>query len=411
MSRFRLLSWWATAFWIELLTIMLLIGAFFTGAEVLAQTADNRLTLLVFKDPICDPCKAWKAAYEDPRTGLCIRINRLYRMKNAMPVKDYPELAQRYGIRVVPTFLLTDSAGHEVHRVERFNSPAQLLRDLAKAPRARNRSTAPTLPIQNYQPTVPERNPINEQLQSANQTLQEQQDLLRGQIRDMQKYAESQRQRAEAANSRLTQERAKSEKLSTDSNAAEAKIRLASQQMQSTETQIVELQRLLRELSSNNTEAAECKDGVCPLPTPNVPAQTKTQQVERKGILRKIFHHGVQLGVDVGFTHAQTEILVPIAAASGPIGIAAVSGFMLFRAWRRRKRRSASRSPGTTVVVDGPSPPAKERIDTQFVNVESDSYRAAHEKARQQVARRYPGSQEILEAELSLTHQFLAGQS
>ncbi len=63
-----------------------------------------------------------------------------------------------------------------------------------------------------------------------------------------------------------------------------------------------------------------------------------------------------------------------------------------------------------TVVIDAPAVPPKERIDTQFVNVESDNYQRAHEQARQQVVRRYPGSQEILEAELSLTHQFLSGQ-
>jgi hypothetical protein len=60
-------------------------------------------------------------------------------------------------------------------------------------------------------------------------------------------------------------------------------------------------------------------------------------------------------------------------------------------------------------VVDAPEPPARHRIDTRFVNVENDSYQRAHEQARAEVARRYPGSQEILEAELSLTRQFLAG--
>ena len=58
---------------------------------------------------------------------------------------------------------------------------------------------------------------------------------------------------------------------------------------------------------------------------------------------------------------------------------------------------------------DAPQAPNKYRIDTQFVNVESDHYQRAHELARQQIARRYPGSQEILEAELSLTRQFAAG--
>lgn len=71
------------------------------------------------------------------------------------------------------------------------------------------------------------------------------------------------------------------------------------------------------------------------------------------------------------------------------------------------------RYPGTRrehYVVDSPTPKPERRIDTQFVNIENDSYRVAHEEARQEIARRYPGSQEILEAELNLTRQFLAGQ-
>lgn len=75
----------------------------------------------------------------------------------------------------------------------------------------------------------------------------------------------------------------------------------------------------------------------------------------------------------------------------------------------------ANRYPGADpvehhYVVDAPTPPARHRVDTHFVNVESDNYQRAHEQARAEVARRYPGSQEILEAELSLTRQFLAGQ-
>jgi hypothetical protein len=63
-----------------------------------------------------------------------------------------------------------------------------------------------------------------------------------------------------------------------------------------------------------------------------------------------------------------------------------------------------------TFVVDAPPVTSPTRIDTQFVNVESDNYQRAHQQARQEIARRYPGSQEILEAELSLTEQFLSGQ-
>ncbi len=63
-----------------------------------------------------------------------------------------------------------------------------------------------------------------------------------------------------------------------------------------------------------------------------------------------------------------------------------------------------------TVVVDGPTSTHKES-HTEFVNVESNHYQRAHELARQHIVRRYPGSQEIIEAELHLTRQFAAGMS
>ena len=83
---------------------------------------------------------------------------------------------------------------------------------------------------------------------------------------------------------------------------------------------------------------------------------------------------------------------------------AQIKAFLLWKRWRRR------RTNGKTIVVDALTPPPHRQIETQFVNVENDSYQRAHEQARQHVVRRYPGSQEVLEAELSLTRQFLSGQ-
>jgi hypothetical protein len=74
---------------------------------------------------------------------------------------------------------------------------------------------------------------------------------------------------------------------------------------------------------------------------------------------------------------------------------------------------AGARYPGAATtshyVVDAPQRNTH-RVNTQFVNVESDNYRDAHSQARVETARRYPGSQEILETELSLINQFLAGQ-
>lgn len=72
-----------------------------------------------------------------------------------------------------------------------------------------------------------------------------------------------------------------------------------------------------------------------------------------------------------------------------------------------RHRQSTTRE--HHYVTDSP-PVERHRVDTQFVNVPDDAYALAHEEARKHVARRYPGSQEILEAEKSLINQFMAGQ-
>lgn len=111
-------------------------------------------------------------------------------------------------------------------------------------------------------------------------------------------------------------------------------------------------------------------------------------------------------------------ILTALGSATG-VGLP-VWGVMALRTARtvRRilKEREAGGSPPPappsverTIVVDSPPTPQTHRIDSQFVNVESDHYRRAHEMARQQLARKYPGSQDILEAEQSLIHQFMAG--
>jgi hypothetical protein len=45
----------------------------------------------------------------------------------------------------------------------------------------------------------------------------------------------------------------------------------------------------------------------------------------------------------------------------------------------------------------------------KWQNVQSDRYAKAHEEARRAIAKRYPGGQELLDAELSLVQQFMSG--
>ena len=63
------------------------------------------------------------------------------------------------------------------------------------------------------------------------------------------------------------------------------------------------------------------------------------------------------------------------------------------------------------VVVDAPPAKGRNRIDTRFVEVTEDRYQKAHALARAEIGRRYPGSLDILEAEFSLTQQFLAADN
>ena len=133
-------------------------------------------------------------------------------------------------------------------------------------------------------------------------------------------------------------------------------------------------------------------------------------------------------------TQSQPE--APAGLPWGTIGLAAataagigVPGWALYavqamRVARRVRRRGEQKTPNTrpdespstedtgterTVVIDAPPAKERHRIDTRFVQVAADNYQKAHELARAEIGRRYPGSLDILEAELSLTRQFLAG--
>lgn len=102
--------------------------------------------------------------------------------------------------------------------------------------------------------------------------------------------------------------------------------------------------------------------------------------------------------------------------------IVAYRGARVVKRIRRRNRRSddeeseslpspmeRTEDPPRAVVVDAPPSRRKNLIDTQYINVESDHFRRASELANQDVVRRYPGAQEIIATQKSLTQQHLAG--
>jgi hypothetical protein len=60
------------------------------------------------------------------------------------------------------------------------------------------------------------------------------------------------------------------------------------------------------------------------------------------------------------------------------------------------------------IAVDTPPPPQRTVPETHYVPVEKDSFARAHQWASEQVARKYPGATEVLQAQESLIRQHLA---
>lgn len=99
---------------------------------------------------------------------------------------------------------------------------------------------------------------------------------------------------------------------------------------------------------------------------------------------------------------------------SGPVALAVIVASTL--AGRRLKRR-LSETPCSTlpaprsvpIAVDTPPPPQQTIPESHYVPVQKDDFARAHQWAREQVARKYPGATEVLSTLESLIKQQLAG--
>jgi hypothetical protein len=120
------------------------------------------------------------------------------------------------------------------------------------------------------------------------------------------------------------------------------------------------------------------------------------------------------------------KLLAATLGLSGPFAAAAIVACGL--AGRRAKKlgaRSREREandalpsgypPGgsplpaqTPIAVDTPPPPQRTVPETHYVPVEKDSFAKAHQWASEQVARKYPGATEVLQAQDSLIKQYIA---
>jgi hypothetical protein len=115
------------------------------------------------------------------------------------------------------------------------------------------------------------------------------------------------------------------------------------------------------------------------------------------------------------------KLLVGALGLSGPVAAAVViaGGFVSWKVRRREKpvgdaremsRPAQSKVVSRPIAVDSPPPPQRAVPETHYVSYESDSFSKAHQWACEQVARKYPGAAEILQAQESLIKQCLAGR-
>jgi Trypsin-like peptidase domain len=118
------------------------------------------------------------------------------------------------------------------------------------------------------------------------------------------------------------------------------------------------------------------------------------------------------------------KLLVGALGLSGPVAAAVViAGGLAGRRVRSRLTRRESKAahlpalhprPSTLdprpIPVDSPPPPQRTVPETHYVPVEKDSFAKAHQWASEQVARKYPGATEVLQAQDSLIKQHLAAQ-
>jgi hypothetical protein len=116
------------------------------------------------------------------------------------------------------------------------------------------------------------------------------------------------------------------------------------------------------------------------------------------------------------------KLIVGALGLSGPLAAAVVVAMGLAgRRVKSRVERQESRveqlvgvgddpAGERRIIIDSPPPAQRTVTETHFVPYEKDSFAKAHQWASEQVARKYPGATEVLQAQESLIKQHMAGQ-
>ena len=136
-----------------------------------------------------------------------------------------------------------------------------------------------------------------------------------------------------------------------------------------------------------------------------------------RGVVAKTTELAKGTVVGAGQAASAAGWMAPLLSAlgiGGPIGVALVAGQFLIR-----RRASSSRSSGRPsrrhsssvtaverpIAVDSPPPPQQVVPETHYVSYERDEYAKAHQWASEQLARKFPGSVEMLTSLDSLIRQ------
>jgi hypothetical protein len=134
------------------------------------------------------------------------------------------------------------------------------------------------------------------------------------------------------------------------------------------------------------------------------------EHVEQVAASKGGFFHGLSFG----------KLVIGAVGLSGPLAAAVVvAGGLAGRRLKRAKDRGARseiirthESPTNDrvapIAVDSPPLPQRTVPETHYVPFEIDSFSKAHQWASEQVARKYPGATEVLQAQDSLIKQFIA---
>lgn len=109
-----------------------------------------------------------------------------------------------------------------------------------------------------------------------------------------------------------------------------------------------------------------------------------------------------------------SEFVLGAVSVGGPVGLGLlVGGYWWKRNKKRLKedRREADRSApkNNLVAIESPPPPQRIVPETRYVSYEKDEFAKAHQWASEQLARKFPGSVEMLTSLDSLIRQQLAG--